>query len=76
MVKCSFVVLEPGAILSGCQIRPNWRRQLFAEIEPYAMEFHSCGRRYAAPLFSFQPRTKIVDVVLADAVALRKAMAI
>jgi hypothetical protein len=61
-VECSFVMLEAGAMLSGCRIQPNGRMQLFAEIEPYVMEFHSRGRQYACPLFSFQPRTQTVGI--------------
>jgi len=49
-------------MLSGCRIQPNGRMQLFAEIEPYVMEFHSRGRQYACPLFSFQPRTQTVGI--------------
>jgi hypothetical protein len=69
-------MLEPGAILSGCRIRPNGRIQLFAEVEPYVMEFHSSGRQYACPLFSFQPRTETVEVVWVDGIASRKAVVI
>jgi hypothetical protein len=69
-------MLEPGAILSGCRIQPNGRIQLFAELEPYVMEFHSCGRQYACPLFSFQPRTQAVELAWAEGLASDKALAV
>jgi hypothetical protein len=62
-------MLEPGAILSGCRIQPNGRMELFAEIEPYVMEFGSGGRQYACPLFSFQSRTQTVGIPSLSATA-------
>jgi hypothetical protein len=64
-VECSFVMLEPGAILSGCRIHPGRG----PETEPYVMEFHSCGRHYACPLYSFQPRTQAVELVWVEELA-------
>ena len=62
-IACSFVLLEPGASLSGCRIHINGRIQPAAGLEPYLMEFHSSGRQYACPLYSFQPRTQTVPLV-------------
>jgi hypothetical protein len=63
-------MLEPGTILSGCRIQPNGHTQLFAGVEPYVMEFHSGGRQYACPLFSFQPRTQTVELLGVEGITL------
>jgi hypothetical protein len=53
------VLLPPGTILTGCQIR----RQIHGKdgIEVYSVEYEWGGRRFASPLFLFQPRTCPVD---------------
>jgi hypothetical protein len=54
------IVLPAGAVVSACRILRNHT----AGDEPYVMEFDSNGRRYACPLFTFQPRTQAVAAVV------------
>jgi hypothetical protein len=69
-------MLEPGAILTGCRIQPNGRMGPAPGVEPYVMEFQSCGRQYRCPLCSFQPRTQPVEVVSVEGIPARKEMAV
>lgn len=50
----SRALIEPGALLDSCRVV----RVQAQGCEPYEMEFDWAGRRYAAPLFVFQPRTE------------------
>jgi hypothetical protein len=52
---CATVVLDPGAILSGCRIL----RDNAPGAEPYPVEFNCEQHRYSCPLFVFQPRTQV-----------------
>lgn len=54
--ECSTWVLGAGTVLSGCRIVRNDA----PGDEPYVMEFDFSGRRYACPLFTFQPRTQVL----------------
>jgi hypothetical protein len=40
------------------------------------MEFQSSGRRFASPLFRFQPRTQAVDLVCVEGIPAREAVAV
>lgn len=55
------VLLPPGAILTGCQIRRNWNLGGDQGSEPYTVEFECGGQDFVCPLFLFQPRTEPVD---------------
>jgi hypothetical protein len=66
----SIVTLEPGVVLSSCQIHRD--RQ---DGEPYVMEFQHSGKVYSCPLFRFQPRTQPIDVVGIGAIPAREAVA-
>ena len=85
-VACAPVTLAPGEILSDCRIRCNEPMHPPSEIEahaveahevePYVVEFHSSGRRYACPLFSFQPRTQAVELVWVDGIPSPNSVAV
>jgi hypothetical protein len=49
-------VFDAGAVVGGCRIVRNDA----PGDEPYVVEFDFSGRRYACPLFAFQPRTQIL----------------
>jgi hypothetical protein len=57
---CHQTLLAPGTILAACRILRKWSSE--DGIEEYAVEFEAGGRRYACPLFRFQPRTQAVDL--------------
>jgi hypothetical protein len=64
----SAVTLEPGAILYSCRIHRHSHAETETGSEVYVMEFQSSGRRYAAPLCRFQPRTQAVDLVWVEGI--------
>lgn len=69
----SLTTLQPGSILSSCRIR---RTPANCGEEAYLMEFLFSGRRYACPLYLFQPRTRVLEVVRVEEVAVRETVAV
>ncbi len=57
-VTRSEVTLQPGVILTGCQIRKHSHSAVAGGAEPYVMEFEAADGRYECALATFQPRTR------------------
>ena len=72
----SAVTLEPGAILYSCGIHRNSHAETETGAEVYVMEFQSSGRRYFSPLFRFQPRTQVVDLIWVEGIPARETVAV
>ena len=60
-VDYSMVKLEPGSVLSCCQLK-NIRSGTLGGRDPYVVAFEWSGRRLVCPLFQFQPRTRVIEV--------------
>jgi len=61
------ILLPPGTVLTGCQIRRHGNVGREEGPEAYAMEFRAGGQTYTCPLFLFQPRTEPADQSVAAA---------
>jgi hypothetical protein len=72
----STVTLEPGALLSCCQVHRGRDTEVEAGFEPYVMEFESSGRQYTCALFRFQPRTQAVELVWVQGIPACEAVAV
>ena len=57
------VTIRPGEVLSGCRIQFNGLMHADSAVEPYVMEFHCSGREYLCPLYRFQSRTQVLELV-------------
>ena len=72
----SAVTLEAGAILYSCRLCRRSRVETETGAEVYVMEFQSSGRRYFSPLFRFQPRTQVVDLIWVEGIPAREGLAV
>ena len=70
----SAAILNPGAVLMSSRIRRSVGGG--PGTDAYIVEFHSSGRRYACPLYLFQPRTQVVETVAEEGIPVRGAVAV
>ncbi len=56
-----FITLQPGVLLETCRIRPSLEIGPHDTPAAYVAEFIFADRVYRCPLYSFQPRTRVLD---------------
>jgi len=68
--------LEAGAVLEFCRVYRNDATVMEGEGDAYQVKFHSAGHQYTCPLYRFQPRTRLLELVSVEAIPAREAVAV